>query len=269
MQDIRDVLFQDIANCRFTANITAESDGIICGIGNAAECAKQLGLEWHTALKDGDRVEAGHPVASITASPKQIAMAEEVLIGYMAKASGIATAAAKAVALADGRIQIVSGAWKKMPPETKKLVRAAVSAGGASFRIAEPPMVYMDKNFIRMLGSVEGALKAAEDLEGVKIVQIRGEHASIEDETRQAIAGGADILMVDTGDRADLKICDSILKASGVREQKRLAFAGNLKFSDIPELADMGIDIVDIGKSIIDAQLLDMRLDVTAKYEEV
>jgi len=262
MQDIRDILFREISSENFRASITPELDGIICGLKKASETAQQLGVEWECALSDGDPVKAGVPFAFITGTPKQIAMAEEQLIGTLAKSSGIASAAARAAGLADGRIKIVSGAWKKMPPEIKQNVRAAVSAGGASFRIAEPPMVYMDKNFIRMLGSVADALKAASPLEGTKIVQIRGEHSSIAEETRQAIENGADILMVDTGNRDDLKICRDVLISSGTRDRHKLAFAGNLGFSDIPVLAAFGVDIVDIGKCIIDAPLLDMRLDV-------
>ena len=49
-----------------------------------------------------------------------------------ASRSAAATAARTAVLLADGRAEIVSGSWKKMPPEIKGLVRRAIEAGDAS-----------------------------------------------------------------------------------------------------------------------------------------
>lgn len=265
MSDIRDILFKKIASRKFVALLIPETNGVVCGLEKAAEIACVLGVHWCTGLQDGNAVSAGIPFAKIVAEPKLIAMAEEQLIGALSKTSGIATAAARAVAIAEGHIKIVSGAWKKMPPEMKEDVRRAVSAGGVSFRIASPPMVYIDKNFIRMLGSVEEALKAASELEGTKVIQIRGETVSVEEETLQAISGGADILMVDTGKRKDLQRCVSALTAYGVRDRHKVAFSGNLTFSDIPELAALGVDVLDIGKAIIDAPLLDMRLDVAGE----
>ncbi len=48
----------------------------------------------------------------------------------------------------------------------------------------------------------------------------------------------------------------------GLRSQVRLAFAKGIRIEDIPELTQCGIDILDIGCAILDAPLLDMRLDV-------
>ena len=268
MADIRDTLFHDIADKRFRAVITAERAGVLAGREEALARAKELGIDLEICKKDGEDLSHGERFANFAASPKTIAMAEEQLIGTLAKASGIATASRTAVMLADGKGKIVSGAWKKMPPELKHMVRQAVDVGGAAFRITDPPMLYMDKNFIRMLGSVEKALAAASSIEGTKkIVQLRGEFADIAEETRQAVRGGANILMVDTGRREDLIACRRTLEALGCREQVQLAFAGNIRMEEIPEVLDLGPDILDIGKEIIDAPLLDMRLDVIGEEQ--
>jgi nicotinate-nucleotide pyrophosphorylase (carboxylating) len=42
----------------------------------------------------------------------------------------------------------------------------------------------------------------------------------------------------------------------------RVAFAGGIRLEDIPELADLGIHILDIGAAVVDAPLLDMKFDV-------
>ena len=80
-------------------------------------------------------------------------------------------------------------------------------------------------------------------------------------ETQAAVRGGADILMVDTGAREDLECCLSELAAMGCREHIKVAFAGNVKLTDIPELSERA-DILCIGKEIVDAPLLDWKLDV-------
>ena len=263
MDDIRDVLFHGIQNKKYRAVLTAERSGVLSGAQAACDCAKELGFTLELCKAEGEELSHNERFGNFLASPKQIALAEERLIGTLAKASGIATAARTAVQLADGKARIVSGSWKKMPPAVKDLVRTATSSGGAAFRICQPPMVYLDKNFIRMLGSIPAALDACRDLpQFSRVVQIRGLSASVEEETAQALEGGADILMVDTGNRLDLERCVKTLDLLGRRKTVQVAFAGNVRLTDIPDLTNWDIDILCIGKEIVDAGLLDMKLDV-------
>jgi len=68
--------------------------------------------------------------------------------------------------------------------------------------------------------------------------------------------------MVDTGNRVDLARCLQKINELHARNDVKLAFAGNVKCRDIPELARLGADILCIGKEIVDAPLLDLKLDV-------
>lgn len=263
MQDIRDLVFQDICGKQFQAVLLAERDGILSGAEDAAEIARELGVNWQCDCPEGGKLSAGQTFARVTAGPKEMAMAEERLIGALAKTSGIATAARRAVTLAAGKIRIVSGSWKKMPPSMKTAVRHAIVTGGAVFRICEPPMLYMDKNFVSMFGSVRATLDAVADLKNItKIIQIRGQKDSVEEETLEALRGDANILMVDTGRLRDADVCMEVLEREHARERVQVAYAGNVKLADIPQLADRGIDLLCIGKEIVDAPLLDMKLNV-------
>lgn len=88
-----------------------------------------------------------------------------------------------------------------MPFEIKPRIRSAIAAGGASVRICDEPMVYLDKNYVEMLGGIQASLRAAEQLEGrKKVVQIRGkyENGDIVREAFSAVSAGADIVFVDT-----------------------------------------------------------------------
>ena len=68
--------------------------------------------------------------------------------------------------------------------------------------------------------------------------------------------------MVDTGELEDVRRCVSALKSTGRQNGVQVAFAGNVHLTDIPNLAEQGIDILCIGKEIVDAKLLDLKLDV-------
>lgn len=199
----------------------------------------------------------------VTATPKKIAIAEEKIIGTISKYSGIATAARKAVDSAQGRVRIVSGSWKKMPPAIKNGVRNAIVAGGASFRICNKQMIYLDKNYIRMLGSIPDTLDAVKDFVGyTKVIQIRGEKLSIEEETKLSAENGCNFLMVDTGNLEDFKRCSAFVDKMGIRDRVEIAFAGNVKISNMETYISLGIDVLCIGKEIVDAPLLDMKIDV-------
>ncbi len=263
MKDIRDVIFKNIIDKKFQAQLIPEKDGCLSGIDDALQLAKEIGAELEIYHKDGDWVEKGKIIGMIAATPKNMALAEEKIIGTLSKFSGIATAARKAVELSDGKIQIVSGAWKKMPPAIKNSVRMAVAAGGASFRVTQDDMIYLDKNYIKMLGSIPAALSSVKEFTlHTKVIQIKGKQYTVEEETIQALENGCTFLMVDTGNAEDANACSKIVKAMGLREQVKIAFAGEVKLSQIKELTELDIDVIDIGKEIIDAQLLDIRLDV-------
>lgn len=268
MQDIRDSLFRDIRDKRFTAVLTPEANGLLSGVADAEAAAESLGLDWTCTVEEGGALRLGEPFARLTGTPKQLAMAEEQIIGTLSKPSGIATAARRAVEAANGKVRVVCGSWKKMPPAMKQAVRRAVVSGGASFRICEQPMIYIDKNYIRMLGSVPKALAACAALEGqTRVIQIRGDSASVREETNQAIAGGADVLMVDTGRREDLRACLGELARLGARDRVQVAFAGGVRLADVAEIAALGVNMLCIGRQIVDAALLDMRMDVTGEVD--
>jgi nicotinate-nucleotide pyrophosphorylase (carboxylating) len=262
MEDIRDAIFSSLKDREFTALLRAEDSGCISGLEDADIQAKALGVSFVRLKKEGEGVQKNEVIGIIKGRAKQIALAEERIIGALAKFSGVASAARQAVDLAGDRLRIVSGSWKKMPALLKEGIRRAVSAGGASLRITDTPMIYLDKNYIRMFGSIPETMEALRDFTQLKVLQIRGERRPIEEETRLGVEYGAGILMVDTGNRQDLVRCFQTLEKMGVRDRVQVAYAGGILLKDIPQYRDMGVDMLCIGREIIDAPLLDMSLDV-------
>lgn len=259
--DIRDLIFASICSQQYTARLVVEREGVISGISRLEQSLREQNIKYQLLKHDGEAVRAGEVIVTITGTPKQIAMAEEFVIGMLSKPSGIATAAATAVALA-GRVRIVSGAWKKMPPELKVIVRQAVRDGGAYFRISDQPFLYLDKNFVRMLGGIKATLQAVKDCPEIKAIQLKGEDGSLAEEALTAATYGAGVIMVDTGNVCDIRQVSQTLKAAGLRDKVELAFAKGIDFVDISNLVKEDIDSLDIGMRIIDAPLLDMKLDV-------
>jgi len=233
------------------------------GTASAADEARKLGLSIVHILDEGSPVQKGDEIARFQGSPKQVVMAEDVLIGLMAKPSGIATAARNFVDKAGNRPRIVSGAWKKMPASQKEIIRRAVVTGGAFYRMSHAPFVYLDKNYIRLLGGIQGGLEAVANIrDREKVVQLKGRYRDITLEAREAVQYGADILHIDTGQPGDVTRVVNELIHLGTRQKVKIAFSGDIRLEDVDTLKTLDIDILDIGRQIVDAPLLDMRMEV-------
>lgn len=261
--DLRDSIFQSIAGKKVTGVLTAQDRGLIVGIPDFQKTADDLGLDVEFVMDDVTWVEPDDMIAKFSGAPKQIAKAEERLIGMLAKPSGIATRTREFVEAAGDDLRIVSGAWKKMPMVLKHVIRHAIRSAGADFRITRVNFVYLDKNFVRMLGGIRQTLIATSHIKDhEKVIQIKGHYNDIETEAIEAAEAGAHIVFIDTGEMADIDKVSSALKAKALRDKVVLAYSGNVRLEDIPALRQTDIDRVDIGRAIVDAPLLDMKIDV-------
>jgi nicotinate-nucleotide pyrophosphorylase (carboxylating) len=258
-----DEVFRSVEEKRIEASLSSRSAGYIAGIPLAQKAIGFMKVQTSWKRLSGEPVAAGEEIARFWGSPQQIARLENIVIGLVAKPSGIATAARNANNLAGGKIRLVSGGWKKHPFSLKGIVLEAVAAGGIAHRLVDEPFVYLDKNYVRIFRGIAEALQAAASLPGTKVIQLRGEFSDIAEEARLAMDCGAEVLMVDTGSWADLDdVLAEIRRDHASRRRIRIAFGGGIEIADIPELMGKGVDILDIGSAILDAPWLDLSFDV-------
>ena len=262
LPDIRESIFANHLSRLVTAVVLAEATGVLSGISRARNFMESLRLAFSTIFSDGDEIHKEEEIARVMGRPVQIAMAEEQIIGALSKSSGVATAARQAKRRVNSRCRVVSGGWKKMPLEIKELIREAVYHGGINQRIAEGPFVYLDKNYVRILGGVPQAVKNVVSLGREIVVQVRGETGPVDREAVLAAREGAGVVMVDTGQVAHLSRVIKALTNSGQRSRVQIAFAGNIRLEDLDTIAEMDLDVLDIGYAVLDAPCLPMRFDV-------
>ena len=261
--DVREEILRNIQRKKVTASIVVDEDGIIAGITSTKEEAGKLGLSILRVVNEGSPVRKGDEVIRFSGTPRQIVMAEEILMGLMAKPSGIATCAHKFVKATGGKPKVVCGAWKKMPPSLKEMIREAILTGGALSRIEPLPFAYLDKNYVELLGGIKKSLESVAHLSHVsKVVQVRGRYQDIVSEACEAAESGADIVFIDSGKPDDVRRIVERLRQLGLREKVKIAFGGVVNLEAIDELKNLDIDILDIGRQIVDAPLLDMRLEI-------
>jgi nicotinate-nucleotide pyrophosphorylase (carboxylating) len=261
--DIRNEILRKIDRKRVTAAIFVDEEGIVSGIASAEEEASKLGISVLRIVPEGGEVREGDEVIRFSGTPQQIVLAEEILIGLLAKPSGIATRANKFVKATKGKPKVICGAWKKMPFSIKEMIRKAVITGGASSRIESHPFAYLDKNYVELLGGIKKSLEAVAYLDNVsKVVQVKGRYKDIVSEACEAAEAGAQIVFIDSGKPDDATRIVEKLREMGLRDKVKIAFGGGVNLEMIGELQDLDIDMLDIGRHIVDAPLLDMRLEI-------
>lgn len=172
--DIREHLFgKNERQYIFTVSVTQK--GVFAGTEKLLKAAGELKLKDVWAADEGSLLRQNDIVFIACADPFQVIEAEERLLGLIGKPSGVATASRNYVKAAGGRIRIVCGAWKKVFSEIKEDLRKAIIVGGAGIRISDEPFVYLDKNYVRMFGGIEKAVRKAAELQGrTVVIQLRG-----------------------------------------------------------------------------------------------
>lgn len=262
--ELREFLFAPLAEKKFSFKVTSREKGIFSGAARLEQQVKELGLEVTFLASEGTPLEAGSCILRGRGRAEEVIRAEEILLGVIGKPSGVATAAAEFARRAGGRIKVVCGAWKKVAPEVRSDLRRAIATGGAGVRITDRPFIYLDKNYVRLLGGVGPAVGRARAYDPGRViaVQLRGELQPVTVEATAAVEAGAGILMVDTGNLRDLEAAITAARTGGWRGQVQIAFAGGVTFEELEAVITAGADIVDVGRAIIDAPLLDLSLDV-------
>jgi len=242
---------------QFEAVVEATEPGLVAGtqLVDPATSPANCG-HWRLLVDEGQAVAAGQPLVSVIGTATELGIAEDYVLGALGFASGIATRAVQFRAAAPAGLSIACGGWKKLPPALKPMLRAGLAAAGILPRLVDGDFIYVSKNAVTMLGGVDKAVAAGRAIGyGPVAIQVRNV-----DEALFAVRAGAGVIMVDTGQLQDLADVHAALLTQGLRANLRLAFGGGVRIDDLVPAAAAGADAVDVGRAILDAPLLDLRM---------
>lgn len=246
----------------FRAVVETTEPGIVAGLAllDPSQAPADAG-QWQVMVREGQQVEAGSVLVEIHGSAAQIGIAEDYVVGPLGFASGIATRAARFKAACPPGLSIACGGWKKLPAALKPTLRAGLAAVGLLPRLVEGDFVYVNKNAVILLGDVAAAIRAGIAVDhGPVAIQVKNV-----EEALFAAESGAGIIMVDTGQLHDLGAIHQALSTAGLRNAVTLAFGGGVRLEDLHEAQRLGAQAVDVGRAILDAPLLDLRLRVITR----
>lgn len=220
----------------------AKDDGVLCGLDCAMRVFSLLDetFEFNALKKDGDKVKKGDIIVEFNGKTRELLKGERTALNIIQHMSGIATATSKAVELCKGTKASVADTRKTLPG-LRALQKYAVACGGGRnhrFNLSDGAM--LKDNHIDAGGGIIPAVKTLRSKLG-HMVKIEVETRN-EDEVRQAVSAGADVIMLDN------MTCEQMAKAVKFIDGKALTEAsGNITLENIAEVAKTGVDIISLG----------------------
>lgn len=246
-------------DARATADFTAREGGVVAGLRIAEAvvsvvCTDEFEVERH--VEDGDRVEAGQKLLSVTTRTRDLLTAERSALNLLCRLSGIATATRAWVDVLDGTKARVRDT-RKTTPGLRSLEKYAVRCGGGvNHRMSLSDAALVKDNHVVAAGGVSQAFEAVR--EAFPDVPIEVEVDTLH-QLREVLDAGADLILLDNFTPVE---CDEAVAL--VDGRALLEVSGRLVLQNAKEYADTGVDYLAVGALTHSSPILDIGLDLRA-----
>ena len=260
---------QPVFTPRMRMEIIAKQDFVVCGLTLMAAVFHrthgEIPLRLTSSFCDGDIVRKGDVILSGEGNARCLLLGERVALNMASRLSGIATKASKMRAL----VESAAAQAECTPPdllETRKITPglrlyekfATRIAGVRNHRHSLDTGLMLKENHLRSFGGVNAALKAAR-ANAPALTKIEIEVTQL-DEFREALAGGADVIMLDNFSLDDVRVAVGERARCGRRVA--LEVSGNLTEENIAAVAKLGVDSLSSGALVHQATWVDMSLQL-------
>ncbi len=256
--------------------LIAEETGIIAGLPVAEYVLSQIDkdLLLTVNIEDGSRVEKGSVIASVKGLTLSLLSAERLVLNFLQRLSGIATATNKFTEKVRGyKTQILD--TRKTTPGWRYVEKYAVrTGGGANHRMGLYDQILIKDNHLKIMESEKengdvGSLvkKAREQIADEILIEVEVEDLC---QIRDVMDAGVDIILFDN--MGPLKINEAVEmvkefeNSQGGSGRATLTEAsGNITIENVEEYAKSGVDRISVGMITHSARALDISFDISYK----
>jgi nicotinate-nucleotide pyrophosphorylase (carboxylating) len=261
-------LTEDIGYCDLTVQLMVAEDTIgtfhmnarepmhVAGIDVAARvfCKYDPQLKVTRFVKDGDKVEKGTRLLTVTGPARSILTAERTALNIAQRLCGIATETARYNAeIAGTNTRLIDS--RKTTPGLRMLEKhAVVCGGGLNHRLGLDNGVMLKDNHIVVSGGIAKAVASARKLLPI-LTKIEVECDRVEQVT-EALQAGADVIMLDNMALEDMRTAVSM-----VAGKAKIEASGGINFKTIRAIAETGVDYISTSKITQAAPPVDIGLD--------
>ena len=253
-----------------TAEVIANDAGILAGVAETTIAFNEMGVKVRAIKSDGAKIKTGDVVMHLEGPARKILSAERVMLNLLMRMSGIATATRELIDQARRRNPkvVIAATRKTAPLLTYFDKRAVVTAGGEPHRYTLSDQILIKDNHLRLVGSVSEAVRNARKTAREAKIEIE---VTKPEEVLDAAKAGADIVMLDNMEPAEIARAIEMLKHEGLREKVMLEVSGGIEPSNVESFAATGVDIISSSYMTMRAPALDMSLEMKkakAKFTE-
>ena len=245
------------------ASWVAKEDGVVAGLPVAERVFSLLdsGVRFTAEVAEGDLVTNGTKVAEIECPLDVLLTGERVALNLAMRLSGIATMTRQ---LADEIVDLPARVvdTRKTTPGLRILEKYAAYVGGAqNHRMGLDDGVMIKDNHIAAAGGIAEAIAQVKSRIPYPIT-IEVETESLE-QVAEAIAHGADIIMLDNMSLEMMKTAVSKIRA--VNQRIKIEASGNITIDRVRAVAETGVDYISSSAPMTRSPWLDLSMRIDAQ----
>ena len=242
------------AHVRWRARLVAKDKLVLAGGAVVRAVFRRVDPEISVQvhLRDGEVAAPGPVLMALEGNARALLAAERTALNLFQRMCGVATLTRAYVDAAAGRCRICD--TRKTMPGLRALDRYAVRCGGGhNHRNDLGAGVLIKENHVRAAGGIGEAVSRAR-VHAPHSLRIECEVTNFE-ELRQALAAGADAVLLDNMDDAQVREAVAIVGGKAIIE-----VSGGVSLDRITQLASQGIDVISVGRLTHSAPASDISL---------
>ncbi|MDX1253162.1 MAG: carboxylating nicotinate-nucleotide diphosphorylase [Gammaproteobacteria bacterium] len=258
--DVTAVLIPEEAVC--DATVISREDAVLCGTAWFDEVFRQLDasirVEWRAG--DGDAIGANQVLCTLHGAARPLLTGERTALNFLQTLSGTATQARRyADAVKGTGVRILD--TRKTLPGLREAQKYAVRCGGChNHRHGLYDGILIKENHILAAGSIRAAVEAARAVALARALPVEVEVENL-GEVREALAAGADILLLDNFDLEQMRVAVAVTAG-----RARLEASGGIDFGNLRQVAETGVDYISIGAITKHVRAIDLSMRFTGTY---
>jgi nicotinate-nucleotide pyrophosphorylase (carboxylating) len=205
-------------------------------------------------FNEGSRVRKGDILGEVSGKTQVLLAGERISLNILQRLSGIATLTSQYVEAVRGTKVKISDTRKTTPCHRMMEKYAVKMGGGINHRFGLFDGILIKDNHIETVGSIKEAIKRAKKGHHLTKIEVEIEHLN---DLKDAIAAGADIVMLDNMSVEDMKKAVRIAAGKVIIEA-----SGNIKLKNVRSIAETGVDIISVGALTHSAPSADISLKI-------
>jgi len=250
-----DALFKDeIA----VGNIIVKEDCILAGVKEIEKVFQKLGVKTISHIKDGDFVKKQTNIAVVKGTAKGVLKGERLALNILGRMSGIATETRRLVDKCkkiNPKIKIA--ATRKTTPGFRRLEKeAVVIGGGEAHRYGLYDAVMIKDNHLKIIGSLEEAIKKAKKNAYGKIIEVEVENKK---DALTVAKMDIDVIMLDNFKPSEAK--ETTCEIRQMNQNILIEISGGINPDNITDYASFA-DRISLGYLTHSVKNIDFSLEI-------